>query len=303
MILVRFLRHWNRGDYNSCTRTDLTFKPVPDSKLARKREERLRKQAEREREERERAQQAQAARKITTPEKPDVKPPSRGPLETISSPYERFQRPGFNDTPALRTLSEYARPHAGMSPGHMPRSLLPPAHCMDTMIQYQLSSMYGPGVRERIELEHLEREKRDREIRELREREMNDRIKEEIMKSGMRVPPNPMDPHWLEIQRRYAAAGLAGPAGSTSNNHNELIRERTRINSTVFFSFVVLPFRTWFTDTSLCLISRQSDYGSIVAIGTGTFREIRYTATSWSTGTTWRTTRTPTSSARAIRGG
>lgn len=56
-----FLRHWNRGDYNSCTRTDLTFKPVPDSKLARKREERLRKQAEKEREERERAaQQAQA---------------------------------------------------------------------------------------------------------------------------------------------------------------------------------------------------------------------------------------------------
>lgn len=57
----RFLRHWNRGDHNSCTRTDLTFKPVPDSKLARKREERLRKQVERDREERERAaQQVQA---------------------------------------------------------------------------------------------------------------------------------------------------------------------------------------------------------------------------------------------------
>jgi Atrophin-1 family len=53
--LFRFLRHWNRGDYNSCARTDLTFKPVPDSKLARKREERMRKQAEREREEREKA--------------------------------------------------------------------------------------------------------------------------------------------------------------------------------------------------------------------------------------------------------
>lgn len=62
-------------------------------------------------------------------------------------------------------------------------------------------------------MEHLEREKREREIRELRERELNDRLKEEIMKSGMRGPPNPMDPHWLEIQRRYAAAGLAGPTG------------------------------------------------------------------------------------------
>lgn len=46
-----FLRHWNRGEFNSCARTDLTFKPVPDSNLARKREERARKAAEKEREE------------------------------------------------------------------------------------------------------------------------------------------------------------------------------------------------------------------------------------------------------------
>ena len=38
-----FVRHYNRGEGNSCSRTDLYFKPVPDSKLARKREERLRK--------------------------------------------------------------------------------------------------------------------------------------------------------------------------------------------------------------------------------------------------------------------
>jgi hypothetical protein len=60
LFLFSFLRHWNRGEGNSCARTDLTFKPVPDSKLARKREERLRKQAEKEREEREKAAAAQA---------------------------------------------------------------------------------------------------------------------------------------------------------------------------------------------------------------------------------------------------
>uniref|UniRef100_A0A1B0A750 Arginine-glutamic acid dipeptide repeats protein n=1 Tax=Glossina pallidipes TaxID=7398 RepID=A0A1B0A750_GLOPL len=50
-----FVRHIDRGDYNSCTRTDLIFKPVADSKLARKREERDRKLAEKERERRQRS--------------------------------------------------------------------------------------------------------------------------------------------------------------------------------------------------------------------------------------------------------
>lgn len=49
-FLNRFVRRCDRGDYNSCCRTDLEFKPVPDSKLAKKREDRDRKQAEKERE-------------------------------------------------------------------------------------------------------------------------------------------------------------------------------------------------------------------------------------------------------------
>ncbi|XP_024935649.1 arginine-glutamic acid dipeptide repeats protein isoform X9 [Cephus cinctus] len=207
-----FLRHWNRGENNSCTRTDLMFKPVPDSKLARKREERSRKQAEREREERDRVA-AQQARKMTTPEKqPEVcKPPSRGPMEPVVSPYDRYAaRPGsYADTPALRQLSEYARPHAAFSPARHPA---PP----DPMLHY----MYGPAARERLELEHLEREKREREIRELRERELNDRIKEEMLKGAPRPMPAPVDPHWLEIHRRYAAAGLApGPAAPPQALH------------------------------------------------------------------------------------
>lgn len=206
-----FLRHWYRGDDNSCTRTDLMFKPVPDSKLARKRDERTRKQAEREREERDRV--AAQQRKMSTPEKqPEIcKPPSRGPMEPVVSPYDRYAtRPGsYADTPALRQLSEYARPHAAFSPARHPA---PP----DPMIHY----MYGPGARERLELEHLEREKRERELRELRERELNDRLKEELLKGTPRPMPAPVDPHWLEIHRRYAAAGLApGPSGPPQGLH------------------------------------------------------------------------------------
>lgn len=61
MCVCSFLRHWNRGEGSSCARTDLTFKPVPDSKLARRREERLRRQAERDRDEREKEKERERA--------------------------------------------------------------------------------------------------------------------------------------------------------------------------------------------------------------------------------------------------
>lgn len=61
LALFSFLRHWNRGEGSSCARTDLTFKPVPDSKLARRREERLRRQAERDRDEREKEKERERA--------------------------------------------------------------------------------------------------------------------------------------------------------------------------------------------------------------------------------------------------
>lgn len=45
-------------------------------------------------------------RKIVTPDKPETsKPPSRGSLESMPSPYDRFNpRTGYPDTPALRQL-------------------------------------------------------------------------------------------------------------------------------------------------------------------------------------------------------
>ncbi|XP_052284334.1 arginine-glutamic acid dipeptide repeats protein-like isoform X2 [Dreissena polymorpha] len=214
-----FIRLLNRGKSNSCSRCDLMFKPFPDSKLARKREHSDRKPAS-------------SSTASSTPAKDEIKrkmesprPSSTSDAQVVSnvppshhSHGDRVTPRSYSDTPALRQLSEYAKPHAlGQDPRSMPGYLGYPL--MDPM---RMAAMYPPNSRERLELE-LERDKRERDARErelreheLRSLEMREKLKAEMeMKPPGMLPPgaNPLDPHWLELQRRYMLpGGRAGPA-------------------------------------------------------------------------------------------